>query len=119
MHLIMPGAPRAKIPHDITPSTPPPALHTLPPPSSSAFLILLRVASLLSDDKAPAAGNAKWGAGGRYWLSGKLEALDSPGEWFLDTATREVWIWMPDGGTYACVPQSALKATLRTMVALR
>ena len=46
---------------------------------------------------APPAGNAKWGTGGRYWLSGKKEALDSPGEWFYDEATHQLFIWAPDG----------------------
>ena len=32
-----------------------------------------------------------------YYLSGKLEALDSPGEWFLDAASRTLYLWPPDG----------------------
>eukprot|EP01062_Namystynia_karyoxenos_P043886 TRINITY_DN3214_c0_g1_i2.p1 TRINITY_DN3214_c0_g1~~TRINITY_DN3214_c0_g1_i2.p1 ORF type:complete len:713 (+),score=141.68 TRINITY_DN3214_c0_g1_i2:93-2141(+) len=32
-----------------------------------------------------------------YWLSGKLEALDSPGEWHLDTDSWELYLWSPDG----------------------
>jgi len=33
----------------------------------------------------------------RYYLSGKLEALDAPGEWFLDTKTRTLYLWCLDG----------------------
>ena len=36
--------------------------------------------------------------GTRYFLSGLLEALDSPGEWFLDTEKWRLYIWMPDSG---------------------
>ncbi len=32
-----------------------------------------------------------------YFLSGKLEALDSPTEWFLDTETHTLYLWAPDG----------------------
>jgi hypothetical protein len=53
---------------------------------------------------APPAGSDKWGAGGRYWLSGKKAALDAPGEWFISCEslvrplreTRELFIWTPD-----------------------
>ena len=33
---------------------------------------------------------------GIYYLSGVRAALDTPGEWFLDEETRELYIWMPD-----------------------
>jgi hypothetical protein len=33
----------------------------------------------------------------RYYLSGKLEALDVPTEWYLNTETRELYLWSPDG----------------------
>ncbi|UCD28703.1 MAG: right-handed parallel beta-helix repeat-containing protein [Planctomycetota bacterium] len=33
----------------------------------------------------------------RYYLSGKLEALDSPGEWFLDTRSHTLYLWPLDG----------------------
>ena len=33
----------------------------------------------------------------RYYLVGKLAALDSPGEWFLDRQTRTLYFWAPDG----------------------
>eukprot|EP01060_Flectonema_neradi_P022524 TRINITY_DN30774_c0_g1_i1.p1 TRINITY_DN30774_c0_g1~~TRINITY_DN30774_c0_g1_i1.p1 ORF type:complete len:673 (+),score=92.48 TRINITY_DN30774_c0_g1_i1:60-2078(+) len=35
--------------------------------------------------------------GTRYFLSGILAALDSPGEWFLDETTWRLYVWMPDG----------------------
>ncbi|MCK4960139.1 MAG: right-handed parallel beta-helix repeat-containing protein [Planctomycetes bacterium] len=33
----------------------------------------------------------------RYFLMGKLEALDSPGEWFLDDEANTLYVWTPDG----------------------
>ena len=33
----------------------------------------------------------------RYYLVGKLEALDAPGEWHLDRETRTLYLWLPDG----------------------
>ena len=33
----------------------------------------------------------------RYFLWGKLEALDAPGEWFLDRESRTLYLWPPDG----------------------
>jgi len=32
-----------------------------------------------------------------YYLSGKLEALDIPTEWFLDHETQTLYLWAPDG----------------------
>jgi hypothetical protein len=32
----------------------------------------------------------------RYYLFGKLEALDSPGEWFYDTKSKMLYLWTPD-----------------------
>lgn len=32
-----------------------------------------------------------------FYLSGKLEALDSPGEWYLDEDKMELYFWAPDG----------------------
>jgi hypothetical protein len=31
-----------------------------------------------------------------YYLIGKLEALDSPGEWFYDTGSKVLYLWTPD-----------------------
>ena len=33
----------------------------------------------------------------RYFLFGKLEALDAPGEWFLDRGAGTLYLWAPDG----------------------
>jgi hypothetical protein len=53
----------------------------------------------------PGAGNARseWtndivrpSAGNYYYLWGKYEALDAPGEWFRDN-TGNVYLWAPDG----------------------
>ncbi len=32
-----------------------------------------------------------------YYLTGKLEALDQPGEWFLDRERMELYLWSPGG----------------------
>jgi hypothetical protein len=32
-----------------------------------------------------------------YYLTGKLEALDMPTEWFLNTETGTLYLWAPDG----------------------
>ncbi|MGD8239354.1 MAG: right-handed parallel beta-helix repeat-containing protein [Armatimonadota bacterium] len=37
----------------------------------------------------------------RYYLSGKLEALDSPGEWFLDPQTHTLYLWTLEGDSPA------------------
>jgi hypothetical protein len=34
-----------------------------------------------------------------YFLFGKLSFLDAPSEWFLDSATHVVYLWMPDGSS--------------------
>jgi Right handed beta helix region len=34
-----------------------------------------------------------WG----YFFTGALWMLDSPGEWFYDRNTRDLYVWMPDG----------------------
>ena len=39
----------------------------------------------------------KKGGSGSYYLCGKLEALDSPEEWFYDKASGEFYLWMPKG----------------------
>ncbi len=33
----------------------------------------------------------------RYYLSGKLEALDLPGEWYLDRAAKTLYLWTKEG----------------------
>lgn len=35
----------------------------------------------------------------RYYLSGKLQALDAPTEWFLDRKTKTLYLWTADGGS--------------------
>ena len=37
----------------------------------------------------------------RYYLYGKLEALDAPGEWFWDRDTKLLHVWLPDGSSPA------------------
>lgn len=32
-----------------------------------------------------------------YFLEGKLELLDAPGEWYYDKDSKELFLWMPDG----------------------
>lgn len=32
-----------------------------------------------------------------YYLSGKLEALDSPSEWFYEKSSQTLYLWCPDG----------------------
>ncbi|MFW5845045.1 MAG: carbohydrate-binding protein, partial [Planctomycetota bacterium] len=51
-----------------------------------------------------AAGNLPFGPGSegaddgsRYWLAGVPGALDSPGEWSYDPATRRLRLWLPGG----------------------
>jgi len=36
-----------------------------------------------------------------YFLTGKLEALDSPGEWFLDEDANTLYLWIPDSDSPA------------------
>ena len=40
--------------------------------------------------------DSKWGGFDRYFLGGKLEALDSPGEWFWDEDSKIIYLWTPD-----------------------
>lgn len=37
------------------------------------------------------------GAGNPYYLTGTLNALDSPGEWYLDAPTHTLYLWLPAG----------------------
>lgn len=39
----------------------------------------------------------KWAGFDHYFLSWKLEALDTPTEWFLDATSRTLYLWTPDG----------------------
>eukprot|EP01065_Artemidia_motanka_P019574 TRINITY_DN232_c0_g4_i1.p2 TRINITY_DN232_c0_g4~~TRINITY_DN232_c0_g4_i1.p2 ORF type:complete len:743 (+),score=163.18 TRINITY_DN232_c0_g4_i1:75-2303(+) len=34
--------------------------------------------------------------GALYWMAGKLELLDSPGEWYYDASTNTLYVWAPD-----------------------
>ena len=34
--------------------------------------------------------------GGRYFLSGMLTFLDSPGEWWINETSWDIYAWMPD-----------------------
>jgi len=43
----------------------------------------------------------KWAGFDRYYLSGRLEALDAPGEWHLDRETQTLYLWTADGGSPA------------------
>ena len=49
---------------------------------------------------SPAVGGPwTWGCdrSSRYFLFDRLDLLDAPSEWFLDTATQTVYVWMPQG----------------------
>jgi hypothetical protein len=39
----------------------------------------------------------RWEGFDRYFMTGKLQALDAPGEWYLDRETRTLYLWTPDG----------------------
>ncbi len=41
------------------------------------------------------------GEAARYWFEGKLGLLDSPGEWFFDASTMEIYVWCEDNGNPA------------------
>ena len=50
-----------------------------------------------------------------FYLTGALWMLDSPGEWFYDTAASTLYMWMPDGaapGNRVAVSSLALGADL-------
>lgn len=38
-------------------------------------------------------------SGGKYYLVGKLAALDSAKEWFYDSSTSQLYLWAPAGGS--------------------
>ncbi|MGD1875407.1 MAG: hypothetical protein ACFB02_20415 [Mastigocoleus sp.] len=47
--------------------------------------------------KLTAQMTAPWDRGGFwFYLFGKLELLDSPGEWFYEDKTRNLYLWSPD-----------------------
>lgn len=37
--------------------------------------------------------------GNHFFVFGKLELLDSPGEWWWDPNQRQLYVWMPDGAS--------------------
>ena len=37
--------------------------------------------------------------GNHFIVFGKLELLDSPGEWWWDPSAQRLYVWMPDGGS--------------------
>ncbi len=47
-----------------------------------------------------------------YFLEGKLELLDAPGEWFYDKNTKELYLWLPDG----TMPGSGLRGKVQSFV---
>jgi hypothetical protein len=48
-------------------------------------------------EKLTAQMSASWDRGGFwFYLFGKLELLDSPGEWFYDYKSRILYLWSPD-----------------------
>eukprot|EP01050_Picozoa_sp_SAG11_P008981 SAG11_NODE_819_length_7017_cov_3.801821_2_plen_559_part_00 len=52
------------------------------------------------------------GLDNRYFLSGKLEALDAPGEYFIDEASWVMYVWAPDSAAPSSV-QVKVKAHVR------
>jgi len=38
--------------------------------------------------------SATWG----YFINNAFDALDSPGEWYLDSSNHTLYVWLPDGG---------------------
>ena len=47
-----------------------------------------------------------------YFLEGKLEMLDAPGEWFYNKSTKELYVWMPDG----TIPALNLRGKVQSFV---
>lgn len=48
--------------------------------------------------------NTSWqipDAGNHFYLTGKFQALDSPGEWFLDSTTGTLYVWTPQSDSPA------------------
>ena len=50
-------------------------------------------------DLGPGPGDAGSWVNGKYFLTGKLEGLDAPGEWFIDENTWTAYVWAPDSKT--------------------
>lgn len=53
---------------------------------------------------APAAGN-------NYYITGDLQDLDSPGEWYYDSSTSRLYLWAPGGVNPNTVTVEAKKRT--------
>jgi len=53
----------------------------------------------LSDREVGQGGQNGWGRekNARYWVENAFEALDSPGEWYLDRGTRVLYYWPMPG----------------------
>ncbi len=48
----------------------------------------------------------------RYYLAGKLAALDAPGEWFFDAAASRLYFWAPGGGDPGRLPVAVKRRAL-------
>ena len=48
----------------------------------------------------------------KFFVFGKLELLDSPGEWYWDPAQRQLYVWTPNGGA----PDGRVEAGAATAV---
>ena len=46
-----------------------------------------------------------------YFAEGKLELLDAENEWFFDTVTKELYAWVPGGGSPDPVAHTARLAS--------
>ncbi|VGO23172.1 hypothetical protein SCARR_05277 [Pontiella sulfatireligans] len=46
-----------------------------------------------------------------YFVVGKLELLDAENEWFFDTATSNLYVWVPGGGNPAALEIKGKKTT--------
>ena len=63
------------------------------------------------DRKITLSGDASYPIrpGDRYYFQGALEELDAPGEWYLDRASRTLYVWPPgriDEGHEIVAPSS-------------
>lgn len=48
----------------------------------------------------------------RYYLAGKLEVLDAPGEWFFDAAASRLYFWAPGGDDPGRLPVAVKRRAL-------